>query len=108
MRKVRGALSRSFLVPFVLCLAVMTESSSASGTPAGEVVGWGRNGEGQTNIPNGLSNVVAIAAGGAHSLALTAEGRVVGWGNNNYGRTNIPSGLSNVWPSRRRPTTVWR
>ena len=53
-------------------------------------------GYGQTNVPSGLSNVVAIAAGGDHSLALTAEGRVVAWGDNDYGQTNVPSGLSNV------------
>ena len=65
-------------------------------TAEGRVVGWGNNFSGQTNIPSGLTNVVAIAAGYGHSLALTAEGRVVGWGNNDYGQTNIPSGLSNV------------
>ena len=47
-------------------------------------------------MPSGLSNVVAIAAGESHSLALTAEGRVVAWGGNYYGQTNVPSGLSNV------------
>ncbi|MBI5388033.1 MAG: putative Ig domain-containing protein [Verrucomicrobia bacterium] len=60
------------------------------------VVGWGGNSSGQTSIPSGLGNVVAVAAGGGHSLALTTEGRVVGWGWNAFGRTNIPTGLSNV------------
>ena len=72
------------------------------------VVAWGLNGDGQTDVPSGLSNVVAIAAGvgwgGNHSLALTAEGRVVAWGAGapgtsdypNYGQTTVPSGLSNV------------
>ncbi len=35
---------------------------------------------GQSIVPEGLSNVVAIAAGGYHSLALRADGSVVGWG----------------------------
>jgi hypothetical protein len=65
-------------------------------TSEGRVVGWGSNTDGQTNIPSGLSNVVAIAAGENHSLALTAEGRVIGWGSNGDGQTTIPSGLSNV------------
>jgi hypothetical protein len=43
-----------------------------------------------------LSNVVAIAAGYQHSLALTAEGRVVAWGKNNFGQKCVPAGLSNV------------
>jgi hypothetical protein len=38
-----------------------------------EVVAWGDNDSGQTSVPSGLSNVVAIAAGSLHSLALTAE-----------------------------------
>ena len=63
---------------------------------ANEVVGWGDNSYGETNVPTGLSNVVAIAAGASHSLALTAEGRVVGWGYNSAGQTTIPSGLSNL------------
>ncbi|MCX6902135.1 MAG: immunoglobulin domain-containing protein [Verrucomicrobia bacterium] len=57
---------------------------------------WGRNDYGETTIPNGLSNVVALAVGGLHSLALTADGRVVGWGDDFFGQTTIPSGLSNV------------
>ncbi len=37
---------------------------------AAEVAVWGDNSYGQTNVPSGLSNVVAIAAGYSHSLAL--------------------------------------
>ena len=62
----------------------------------GTVVGWGDNGFGETNIPAGLTNVVAIAAGNYHSLALKADGTVVGWGNNGNGEINIPAGLTNV------------
>ena len=39
----------------------------------GKVVAWGRNGYGQTDVPAGLSNVVAIAAGYAHCLAITTN-----------------------------------
>ena len=60
------------------------------------MVAWGDNGYGQTNVPPGLSNVVAIAAGGYHSLALQSNGTVVAWGDNDYGETNVPPGLSNV------------
>ena len=60
------------------------------GHAASTVVGWGRYFDGGSNfpvtIPSGLSNVVAIAAGYQHSLALTADGRMVGWGNNAYGQ----------------------
>src|SRR5204863_175263 len=40
----------------------------------GTVVAWGYNNYGQTNVPAGLSNVVAIAAGGYQSIALLGQG----------------------------------
>ncbi len=33
-----------------------------------------------TNVPAGLSSVIAVAAGSAHSLALRSDGTVVAWG----------------------------
>ena len=48
------------------------------------------------NVPAGLTNVVAIAGGGYHSLALKYDGTVVAWGDNSAGQTNVPAGLSNV------------
>ena len=63
----------------------------------GTVAGWGDNRGGQATPPAGLSNVVAIAAGGASSLALNADGGLVAWGsdwNTNY--YSLPSDLTNV------------
>ena len=61
------------------------------------VVTWGTtNNYGLGNVPVDLTNVVAIAAGDSHSVALKANGRVVAWGNNFYGQTNVPASLSNV------------
>ena len=62
----------------------------------GTVIAWGDNGYGQTNLPGGLTNVVAIAAGWDHSLALKQDGSVVGWGDNTYGECTAPAGLTNV------------
>jgi alpha-tubulin suppressor-like RCC1 family protein len=56
----------------------------------------GANAYGQCNVPDGLSNAVAVAAGGYFSLALRNNGTVIAWGDNTYGQTNIPAGLSNV------------
>ncbi len=65
-------------------------------TASGAVVSWGNNSAGQRNIPAGLTNVTAIAAGDYFDLALTTAGKVVAWGSNTYGQTNVPAGLSNV------------
>src|SRR5688572_15379800 len=60
------------------------------------VVAWGGNHSGQTDVPPGLTNVIAIAAGRSHSLALKADGTIVGWGGDEMGLKNPPMGLSNV------------
>jgi alpha-tubulin suppressor-like RCC1 family protein len=54
------------------------------------------NSYGETNVPPDLTNVVAVAGGDYHSVALKADGRVVAWGWNFYDQTNVPAGLSNV------------
>jgi len=60
----------------------------------GTVLAFGLNGEGQCNVPGGLTNVVDIAAGQNHSLALKSDGKVVHWGLV-YG-PSVPASLSNV------------
>jgi hypothetical protein len=47
-------------------------------------------------VPGGLTNVVAIAAGYLHSLALKADGTVVAWGDNLFGQSTVPAGLTQV------------
>ncbi|WP_162458367.1 Ig-like domain-containing protein [Pseudactinotalea terrae] len=77
-------------------------------TRTGHVVAWGANVHdggyevpapdpaGQIDVPEGLDDVIALAAGTDHSLALTASGTVVGWGGNRAGETDVPPGLSDV------------
>ncbi|HEX7655240.1 MAG TPA: hypothetical protein VF607_17150, partial [Verrucomicrobiae bacterium] len=61
------------------------------------VVAWGDNVQGETNVPSSLgSNIVALAAGGFHSLALEGNGLVTAWGYNKDGQINVPAGLNNV------------
>src|SRR5206468_2678291 len=62
----------------------------------GTAVAWGRNAEGQTTVPAGLSGVVAIAAGDRHTVILKSNGTVVAWGDNSSGQTNVPAGLNGV------------
>ncbi|HEY1833747.1 MAG TPA: IPT/TIG domain-containing protein, partial [Solirubrobacteraceae bacterium] len=72
----------------------------------GQVESWGANAWGQLGFNSGagptgfcegcfsdtprtisgLSGVAAIAAGGAHSLAMLRDGKILGWGSNNFGQ----------------------
>ena len=49
----------------------------------------GSNGYGQCNVPAGLSQVIAVAGGGYHSLALKSDGTVVAWGWNDEGQCKV-------------------
>jgi alpha-tubulin suppressor-like RCC1 family protein len=69
-------------------LATVWQGHAAPGT----VVAWGDDSYGQTNVPVGLTNVVAISADYRNSLALNADGSVTGWGL----VASVPCGLSNV------------
>jgi hypothetical protein len=66
------------------------------------VAGWGDNSWGQLTPPADLTNAVAIAAGGSHSLALRSDGTVAAWGENGNadglfaGQSTPPWGLNKV------------
>ena len=47
-------------------------------------------------IPLGLGDVVSVAAGTSHTVALRSDGTVRAWGSDTYGQTNVPAGLTNV------------
>ncbi len=77
-------------------VALATAAPSAPSAPGG-IWSWGRNDDGQlgAGIPSGaaqrvagLDQVQAIAAGGAHALALALapDGTVWAWGSNLYGQ----------------------
>lgn len=65
-------------------------------TETGTVVAWGENGSGQTNRQEGLTGIVAIAAGADHTVALRNDGRVAAWGNNSSGQCTVPADLSDA------------
>ena len=71
------------------------------------MVAWGLNADGQTSVPPDLTNAVAIAGGGAHSLAIRTDGTVVAWGLDGDGQTNVPSGLTNALAIAVVLWTVW-
>ena len=67
-------------------------------TPDFTVIALGRNSSGQSTVPEGLSDVVAVSAGRTHSMALHSDGTVTTWGGNSgeYNNAQVPEGLSNV------------
>jgi alpha-tubulin suppressor-like RCC1 family protein len=67
--------------------------SSSATLEVSQVAMWG---DYYTPPISGLTNVVAIAGGPNHHLALHADGTVVAWGCNEAGQTNVPSGLTKV------------
>jgi len=62
----------------------------------GMVVAWGNDQFGQSDVPSGLTGVIAVSAGVSHSLALKSGGTVVAWGDDTYGQCDVPSGLTGV------------
>jgi CubicO group peptidase (beta-lactamase class C family) len=68
------------------------------------LVAWGWDGYRQVTLPNNLTNVIAVAAGGYHSLALRSDKTVIAWGagtnntssNHAFGQAIVPGGLTNV------------
>jgi serine/threonine protein kinase len=68
--------------------------------PDGTVRAWGSNRFGQTDVPAGLQNVIAISTGQgartAHALALRSDGTVIGWGDNTFRQASAPADLDRV------------
>jgi hypothetical protein len=57
---------------------------------------WGWNSDGQLNVPIGIPPVMAVAAGGLHTVAIDVDGRVRCWGQNGSGQLNVPQDLGTV------------
>jgi alpha-tubulin suppressor-like RCC1 family protein len=66
-------------------------------TYAQVVTAWGDSTHGQSDVPEGLTGVTAIAGGAEFSLALKSDGTVVQWGDlRDGGGTDLPPGLTGV------------
>jgi hypothetical protein len=62
----------------------------------GSVRAWGFKGNGRTQVPAELRQVIAISAGRDHSIALRADGTAVAWGLNDLGQAAVPDGLHDL------------
>jgi hypothetical protein len=56
-----------------------------------QVLVWGDDSGGQTNVPANLNDVVAAVGGDYHSIALHHDGSLVAWGRDFYGQTDVPT-----------------
>jgi len=65
-----------------------------------QVLSWGADLYGETNVPLDLTNVLAISGGWYHSIALKSDGTIVDWGSYASGSSFVPaialSALKNV------------
>jgi alpha-tubulin suppressor-like RCC1 family protein len=74
-----------------------TFASESSSFPDGTMlVAWGKNESGQSTEPVDMGEIIGVAAGGTHSMALRFDGSVVAWGGNEQGQSDVPVGLSGV------------
>jgi hypothetical protein len=86
---------------FVLIAALSLTFCCSGQTTNTQVVAWDWNYYGQANVPPGLTNVVAIAAGYADTKVLRSDGTAAAWGSywDNHGNwipTTVPAYVSNV------------
>ena len=49
-----------------------------------------------SDLPPGLTGVVALVGGDAHGLALRNDGTLVAWGDNSFGQGVVPADLSGI------------
>ena len=89
----RVAANRVRALALLAALSLLSGVWARGAYPSGTVVGWGDNAFHQTNVPANVTNVVALAGGFYHGLALRADGTVAAWGDGTYGQTNVPVGL---------------
>jgi PKD repeat protein len=87
---------RSLVRAIFFAAALPAFGGAAAAQFAGTPVAWGDPSQGQCTIPANSSNIIGIAAGSYHNVALRVDGTVIAWGRNEEGQCNIPAGLSNV------------
>lgn len=75
--------------------AISVEQPMPSG-PQETVLAWGRNDEGQVQIPANLAPVTRVAAGRYHTVALLWDGTVAAWGDPTYGQPAVPAAAVGV------------
>lgn len=79
---------------FLLLFSLMTfPSRQTAFAVGGSVVGWGADDYGAISVPTDATNIVALAAGVVHTLALREDGSLIRWG---HAAELPPPGTSNL------------
>lgn len=74
-----------------------TSPTRSTSFPSGQIlVAWGNGDYGQVKQPFVTGEVVALAAGWRHNLALLADGSLTAWGWNGHGQCTVPPELTGV------------
>jgi ELWxxDGT repeat protein len=77
--------------------AIGQTPSTAATLSVVRVAGWGENAYGQSEVPSNACDIVAIAGGSGHSLALKRDGTLIAWGDTTWNApSSIPADLTNV------------
>ena len=78
----------------IILLSWLLTSAISQADP---LIVWGNFNYGPSlaNVPASATNIIALAAGDTHCLALKADGTVVAWGGG-VRQTNVPPNLTNV------------
>src|SRR5438105_4874588 len=84
------------LTLLLLGLFLCRDSQPACATVTASVALWGGQFDGQAEVPDSLTNVVAISARGDFNLALRSDGTVVAFGLRFSPADLVPPDLSGV------------
>ena len=77
----------AWLICVICIVGSGVASDDAYAQSTGTIVGWG---EQVVVEPSDLSDLVAVAGGGGHSLGLKSDGTIVAWGYNDSGQCDVP------------------
>ncbi|MGA2248224.1 MAG: immunoglobulin domain-containing protein [Verrucomicrobiota bacterium] len=59
--------------------------------PESQIVAWGDDSCGQTDVPTNVADFVAIAGGGYHTVTIRRNGTLMAWGADEEGQTDVPT-----------------
>ncbi len=80
----------------VLLLWLLVAAWPEPGHAATHLYLWGDTSGGATNVPAAATNLVAVAAGDHHIVAVRTDGQVLAWGGQILNATKVPADATNA------------